>query len=247
MKKKLGHYVFRISILPVVALLCLLPLLISLGIWQLNRAEEKKALLELEAGRKQNKTLQLTYIAEDDVEALRYREVKVSGEYDYKHQFLIDNQVVAGKPGYFVMTPFILSGATKAVLVNRGWVPLNLDRSVIPDVAFATATEVIKGTINNFPSVGYKLQGAEIPTDGWPSVVQLVDTSVLEKKLGYPLFGFQVQLNADEANGYGREWKTRGAIITPEKHFAYALQWFGLAVTLVILMIWLSTKKATNE
>jgi surfeit locus 1 family protein len=247
MKKKLGHYAFEFSILQIIILFALLSFLISLGVWQLNRAEEKKALLELEAGRQQGQILELTYTAEDDIEALRYREVEISGKYDFKHQFLIDNQVVEGKPGYFVMTPFILSGSTKAVLVNRGWVPLNLDRSVMPDVAFTTAAEVIKGRINNFPSVGYKLPGAEIPTEGWPSIVQLVDTFVLEKKLGYPLFGFQVQLNADEANGYTRKWKTTGAIMTPERHVAYALQWFGLAVTLVILMIWLSIKKAENE
>jgi len=136
----------------------------------------------------------------------------------------------------------VLTGETKAVLVNRGWVPLNLDRSVMPDLQINNAEVTITGRINNFASVGIKLSGAEIPTAGWPSVVQVVDSHVLAKKLGYSLFQFQIELAKELPDGYKREWHT-STIMPPEQHTAYAIQWFALALTLTILFIWYGFKK----
>ena len=113
----------------------MLPLLIALGIWQLGRSEEKRIFLEQqEQGLASSEIIQLSTAIEDNVDALRYKKVQAAGHYDQAHQFLIDNQISAGKAGYFVLTPFVLQGEAKAVLVNRGWVPLNQDRSVLPDV-----------------------------------------------------------------------------------------------------------------
>jgi len=246
MQIQLGPYLFRPALVPGIVVLCLLPVLIGLGVWQLHRSDEKKAILEQRGQRSQDQILQLTAATNDDADALRYREVQVVGKYDSRQQFLIDNQIVHGKVGYFVMTPLLLQGDKKAVLVNRGWVPLNRDRSQLPDISFEGHETTITGRINHFPSVGYKLPGAEIPTKGWPAVVQVVDREVLEKRLGYPLFSFQIELDKDLANGYLRDWRTT-IIMTPERHFAYAMQWFGLAITLVILFLWFSSKKQTHE
>jgi len=246
MQIQLGPYLFRPALVPGIIVLCLLPLLIALGIWQLHRADEKKALLQQHSQHSYDQRLQLTADTNDDADALRYRQVQVYGKYDSRQQFLIDNQIVHGKVGYFVMTPLILSGGKRAVLVNRGWVALNRDRSHLPDITFDARETTVTGRINHFPSVGYKLPGAEIPTEGWPAVVQVVDRDVLEKRLGYPLFSFQVELDKDQENGYLRDWRTT-IFMTPERHIAYALQWFGLAITLVILFIWFSSKKQTHE
>jgi len=219
-----------------------MPLLLALGIWQLDRAEQKKVFLELQEQGVVTETLHLSGVIDNNTEALRYRKVDATGSYDESHQFLIDNQISAGKAGYFVLTPFILQGEAKAVLVNRGWIPLNQDRSVLPDLPINKVQTTISGRINNFPSVGIKLAGAEVPTDNWPSVVQVVDSGILAKKLGYPLFQFQVELDKDLANGFKREWLAT-TIMLPEQHTAYAIQWFALALTLTILFIWYSRKK----
>ncbi|MEY3289337.1 MAG: hypothetical protein RLZZ419_1579 [Pseudomonadota bacterium] len=222
---------------------CCLPLLIALGMWQLGRSEEKKVFLEQqEQGLASAEVIQLSTAIDGDVDALRYKKVQVSGHYDQAHQFLIDNQISAGKAGYFVLTPFILEGETAAVLVNRGWVPLNKARSVLPDIQIKSQQASIKGRINHFPAVGIKLAGAEIPTEGWPSVLQVVDSQILAKKLGYSLFPFQVELNKDLPEGFGREWQTT-TIMLPEQHTAYAIQWFALAFTLTILFIGYSFKR----
>jgi surfeit locus 1 family protein len=239
----IGRYAIKFAKLPTLGFLCLLSLLLSLGTWQLNRAQEKRGFLEQQAYSQTADVLTLSTEMVNRTEELRYRKLTVSGHYDVKQQFLIDNQISEGKAGYFVLTPFILKDENKAILVNRGWIPANQDRTRLPDVFMTSDANIITGRANHFPSVGIKLAGAEIPTDTSPSVVQIVDSQVLEKKLGYPLFNFQLELNKTLPNGFKREWHTT-TLMLPEQHTAYATQWFALAFTLTVLFIVYSFKKS---
>ncbi len=237
----------KLKKLPTLAYLCTVSILIALGIWQLGRAEQKRSFFEQQKqGLASSEILELTSVITGDVESLRYKNVQAIGHYDQSHQFLIDNQVSNGRVGYFVLTPFIIAGQSKAVLVNRGWVPLNQDRSILPDIQIVTEQSVLKGRINNFPSVGLKLADAEIPTKGWPSVLQVVDARVLSEKLGYSVAIFQVELDKNLPEGFKREWQVT-TIMPPEQHLAYAVQWFALAATLTVLFFWYSIKRSKNE
>lgn len=238
----MGRYSLSLEKSTTIAYVCLVSLLLALGTWQLNRSEEKQLLLKSQAQGIASEIVYLSAATEDNADALRYRRAQVTGHYDEAHQFLIDNQISDGKAGYFVLTPFIVQGENKAILVNRGWVPLNKNRSILPDIKMNISPAVITGRINRFPSVGVKLAGAEIPTDSWPSVVQVVDGDVIAKKLGYPLFQFQLELDKELPDGFKREWQTTSSML-PEQHTAYAVQWFALALTLTLLFIGYSFKK----
>ncbi len=237
---------FRVSWVGLSVYLLLMTLLCSLGVWQLNRSEQKKQFLTQQREAIEAETIDLNQQPEIDAEAFRYRKIVAAGYYDQKHQFLLDNQVVDGKNGYFVMTPFFVDGHGAAVLVNRGWVAFGKDRNSLPDVGFDTRTTKIKGRINRFPSVGLKLKGAEIPTETWPSVVQVIDANTLSEKLAYPLEPYQLELDPVADDGYKRDWKI-AVPIPPEKHVAYAVQWFGLALTLTVLFIWISIRKNSEQ
>lgn len=239
---KNGRYLIKFEKVPTIVFLCMLPLLISLGFWQLHRADEKRAYLSLLEQRMNTDSLLVSSATPDNSEELKYRKVKIEGRYDIAHQFLIDNQISNGKAGYFVLTPFMLKGENKAVLINRGWLPVNQNRNILPDVSFNSKQTDISGRINSFPSVGIKLPGAEKPTDSWPSVVQLVDSKQIAHKLGFPLFSFQIELDKDFPNGFKRQWHTT-IPMPPEKHTAYAVQWFALAFTLTVLFFAYSLKK----
>lgn len=233
---------FKFSIFAILFYLLLIILLISLGYWQLGRAEEKRLILENQAQSAARQLVDLKSVIDLDLEQLRYREVQVSGHYDQAHQYLIDNQILNGQAGYFVMTPFKLDNSNHVVLINRGWVALNKDRRILPELSVNNEQAVITGRINHFPVVGIRLKGAEIPTESWPSVVQVVDSEILSKKLGYSIMPFQIELAVEMSDGYTRDWRTN-TIMPPEKHVAYAVQWFGLAVTLTVLFLWFSSKK----
>ncbi len=237
-------YTIKVATLPTLTFLCLLALLLSLGMWQLGRAQEKRDFLSQQQQAQTIETIHLSTAIEDNADTLRYKKLEVAGRYDTRQQFLIDNQVSEGKVGYFVLTPFMLQGENKGVLVNRGWIAANSDRTQLPDVSMIAESTVIIGRANHFPSVGIKLAGAEIPSDTNPSVVQVVDSDILAKKLGYPLFTFQLELNKESPHGFKREWQTT-TLMLPEQHTAYAIQWFALAFTLTVLFIVYSVKKSS--
>jgi len=246
MKITLPNREFRFSPLGLLGYLLLVSVLCSLGFWQLGRSEQKRQFLLQQQTAAETEALDLNRITIVDVDAIRYRKVDVSGHYDTARQFLVDNQMFEGKPGYFVLTPFLIDNSNRAVLVNRGWLALGKDRKILPDISIQVAVQHIKGRINHFPAVGIRLEGAEIPTDGWPAVVQVVDSQILSEKLAYDLYDFQIELDAIEVEGYKRDWKIN-TLITPEKHLGYAVQWFGLALTLTGLFIWISGRKRSEH
>jgi len=218
-------------------------LFLSLGIWQVQRADDKQQFLDLEAKRT-NDSVQLTMEMSNNLAQLRYKKATVTGHFDTTKQFLLDNQIDAGKAGYFVFTPFKLSNSNKkAILVNRGWIPLIEPRATLPNVDFQAENETtLSGRINTFPSIGLKLEGANQPTKTNPAVVGVIDTPVLATLTGYELFNSQLELDANSPNGFKREWAA-AKIMQPEQHLGYALQWFGLAFVLTILFIKLGLKK----
>ncbi|AMK74949.1 MULTISPECIES: SURF1 family protein [Methylomonas] len=222
--------------------LLLFGLLCSLGFWQLGRGEQKRILLAQQQDAASAEALDLTRQTGIDKDVLRYRPVSVNGHYDTKHQILIDNQMLNGKPGYLVLTPFLPDGGQPGVLVNRGWVALGVSREVLPDISIGVAAQQVRGRINRFLEPGLKLKGAEIPGETWPVRVQIVDSKLLADKLGYALADYQIELDPAQPEGYQRQWKIAVAI-PPEKHRAYAVQWFGLALTLTALFIWISSRK----
>lgn len=227
-------YSFKPGLTASLIAIMVLPLFISLGVWQLHRADEKTNLIELQQQRMQDEPLILD-AEQPGLEDIRYRRVVVSGEYDADHQFLLDNQVHQQSPGYYVLTPLRIKGSETAVLVNRGWVPMGSSRAELPDVRIRQTSVQISGMVDRFPGVGLRLEGAEIPTAGWPAVVQVVDPARIGERLGYPVRSYQVLADDTAAEAYTRAWKqTR---LDPGKNLGYALQWFLFALVALVLYV----------
>jgi surfeit locus 1 family protein len=241
----LRHYSFKPGWIASLGCLLFVFLFISLGFWQLHRADEKKAFMNLQAQRAEEPPLALGD-RESNMEEMRYRRVSAIGEYDVNHQFLLDNQIHGQTPGYHVLTPLRMMDSSLAILVNRGWIPVGSDRTQHPALTIQNTHVEIFGMADRFPRVGLILQGAEIPTPGWPAVIQIVDPERIGERLGYPVLPYQVLLDATSAEGYGRDWKP--VDLAPEKNLGYALQWFLFAITAVVLYLWwgLKTSRPTT-
>jgi surfeit locus 1 family protein len=228
----LRNYSFKPGWKASLGFLAVLALFVSLGLWQLHRADEKKALMEAREQRGRDEPARLSG-SESSLEDLRYRRVVVAGEYDPDHQFLVDNQVHDRQPGYYVLTPLRIAGGSVAVLVNRGWIPMGSNRARKPDVSLRTARVQISGIVDRFPGVGLKLKGAEVPGPGWPALVQVPEPDRLAERLGYPVLPYQVLLDSSAEEGYARSW--RETRLDPGKNLGYALQWFLFAAVAAIL------------
>ena len=98
-------------------------ILVSLGQWQLRRADERRAILAaIEAGRKQ--ALLPLSAATPAHEMAPWRVAEASGQWLPQFSVLLDNRNLDGKPGYWLATPLLLDGGSRqALLVLRGWIP----------------------------------------------------------------------------------------------------------------------------
>ncbi|GFO71997.1 surfeit locus 1 family protein [Bathymodiolus japonicus methanotrophic gill symbiont] len=237
----------KIKIVPLIGFIALLALLLRLGFWQLSRAEEKREFLANQTAMMQKQPQPIGQLLADN-KPIRYRRVIAKGHYDVQHQILLDNQIHQGKVGYLVLTPFILAHDPTTILVNRGWVLMDKDRSKLPAIDFIPSTEMIAitGVLNEFPQVGLVLKGADQPSEGWPSKLQIINQQKITSKLGRSIADYQLQLAAGEPYGYVREWHVHTRM-PPEKHTAYAFQWFALAATLTLLILWISCKTKKHD
>lgn len=233
------NYQFRPGWAASLGLAAVLPIFISLGIWQLHRADEKRELMAQREHRHSEPVLPSTTDAWAN-ENNRYRRVELAGELDAAHQFLLDNQINNRQAGYVVLTPFHIEGQAAAVLVNRGWHPIGKDRNQLPKLDIKQTKVRFVGVIDKLPSVGFKLKGAELPAPGWPSVVQLANVQRLSERLGYRLLPYQVLLPPDAAQVYAQDPKPTS--LHPETNQGYALQWFSFALVLSLLYLWYGFK-----
>ncbi|HUL12199.1 MAG TPA: SURF1 family protein [Methylococcaceae bacterium] len=238
------NYSFKPGWIPSICVIVLFPLFLLLGAWQLHRADEKKALMALREQHQNEPPIALTGEGLT-LEGNRYRRVVVAGEYDVGHQFLLDNQIFKQQAGYHVLTPLRINGSSLTVLVNRGWIPAGRDRTRRPDLAITQTKVRIGGFVDRFPGVGFKLKGSEIPSPGWPALVQLADSERLSGRLGYRLLPYQVLLDANEGEGYERAWQPPSLL--PETNQGYALQWFSFALVLVFLYVWYGYERKRPE
>jgi len=241
----LGEFAFKPALVPSLVTFLILPVLLALGFWQLDRARQKEALLTRFSARAELAYVPVAAVDLADTESL-YRKVEVVGRYDSGHQILLDNQLREGQPGYHVFTPLRVQGVPQAILVNRGWVPLGASRQQLPDIAVTDTVVSLKGWVAQPANPGLRLSAPE-SAGPWPRVVQYVDYVQLAVALGYALAPAVVLLAPEEAGGYWRDWRPHFAGVGPERHQGYAVQWFALAVTLLVIYIVVNTRRGRPE
>lgn len=239
---RVGRVDFRPSVFMTFVTVVLVAVLITLGLWQLGRAEEKRALQEQFEARTREQPVQLE-VPGINVEDLEYRRVTVSGTYDRDHQFLLDNRTDKGIVGYHVLTPLVIDEGNVGVVINRGWVPLGEHRGVMPDLPTPECVSLIVGVVNLPPSETFLLGSAGYEASSWPRVVQAVELDEMEKQLGYRLLPFIVLLSPQHSHGFSRSWKPYYGL-GPERHQGYAVQWFALAVTLLVIYVVVNARRS---
>ena len=227
------------TVLTLLAMLCC----VRLGFWQWHRAQEKRAIEGAFAAG--NATV--TELGARLTDSLpRFSQVRARGRYDDAHQFLLENMSHGGLPGYQVLTPLLLSDG-RALMVNRGWVPLSASRRDPPKVPLDQAAGEVApaGRLDALPVAGIALGHlAPAASAPWPRLTSFPTMADLSAALQRPLEARQLLLNADEPLGYVRDWHPTG--IGPDRHLAYAVQWWGFAALAVGLYARLNWQRTTG-
>ncbi|WP_102798567.1 SURF1 family protein [Bowmanella denitrificans] len=211
-----------------IALLAIL-LMLRLGFWQLSRAEQKQLRAQQLEQRAANNPLSLQDINRQPGNVADFP-VQVSGHLDIGKVFLWDNRVLKGQVGYEVLVPMTTNAGD--VLINFGWIKAPPLRTQLPDIDLPTALLTLQGVV---VMPGDNPVSREVSESGWPRRVQQPSPEQLAKQLGRDLLPYIVQLNDSQAYGFTNNWHP--LVMPAEKHLAYAVQWFGLALACFIITL----------
>lgn len=238
-------YQFQPKLLSTLMTIVGLCLLIALGFWQLDRAQQKTMILDQYSARSKAKPLQLNKI-KSIADKYDFRNIEVSGVFDNAHIFLLDNQFYQHRVGYQVLTPLYPKGDDKVVLINRGWIPRGVERSKLPVIQPITGQHVLQGIIALPNKKAFTLSNHPENPQQWPRIIEKIDLQQIGQILQRRVFQFVIKLSPQSAHGFARHWTP--VIMKPARHIGYAVQWFSLALTLLIIYIFVNCKpKEVND
>ena len=224
-------------ILPSILITATFAFLVSLGFWQLERADDKRSI---EASIKQANTGSVELIKkEEGLQSKEYYEVRLQGKYLSDKQFIYDNQIVDQVSGYYVLTPYALEGQSKAILINRGFIPWNGRRDKLADIVIGQETREIKVQISK-PIKRMELKPSEVGIQ-FPALIQSIDLQDMADRAKIDFSSVIGLLDASASNGFIRKWEPYTGSI--EKHIGYAIQWFLMALVLAIIGIRIAIKQ----
>jgi surfeit locus 1 family protein len=226
----------RRGIVVLVAALAGIAIASRLGVWQLDRADQKLALQASREARSHEPPLEAAALAltSDAAEAQQHRRVIVHGRWLADRTIYLDNRQMDGKVGFFVVTPLALDASQATVLVERGWAPRNFNsRETLPPVATPTSSVTVEGVV--------ALQLARLFDFGGAAsgpIRQNLDIDAFARETGLALLPLAiVQSDAGAAaDGLVRRWPQPAADV--QKHYGYAAQWFAIAAGIAILYVW---------
>lgn len=220
---------------------------ICLGMWQTDRASQKSQIYD-------------TFVAAQSAPPLKYsdllaiglsnqeialRNVTLSGKFDNKATYLLDNQVVGGIAGYYILSGFSISGSERPVLINRGWIPAGDDRNVVSPINTPTDYVDISGRLI-FPEDNWFIgeNAAEHLSNGFVRVLEInIEKISVDSKINY--LPFIILLDVEIGGGFARKWPMpKGSEM---RHQGYAFQWFLMALAVLIIYVCTNLKKKLNN
>ncbi|MFT5813700.1 MAG: surfeit locus 1 family protein [Psychroserpens sp.] len=213
--------------------------LIKLGFWQIDRALEKEQRQQRISDLSQRQALSLSQVLALDglQDGINDLPIQLTGNFVSDKVFLLDNQPNKGRLGYRVYQ--IIESNENAILVNLGWVQGSIDRNILPEVIPINGQHTINGNVREV-EVGIQLQVQNLTNPSWPLRVQQIELDKFSQLIDKKLLPFVVYLDKKETIGFKKNWQP--IVMPPEKHRAYAFQWFSLALAWISLMIWAAIK-----
>ena len=223
--------------LPATLITATFAFLVSLGFWQLDRADEKRGI-EASIKKANNGRVELV-VEESSLKNKEYFEVRLQGKYLSDKQFIYDNQIVNQISGYYVLTPYALEGQSKAILINRGFIPWNGRRDKLADIGIGQDAREIKVQISK-PIKRMELKPSETGIQ-FPVLIQSIEIQDMADIARIDFSSVIGLLDPSTSDGFIRKWEPYTGSI--EKHIGYAIQWFLMALVLAIIGIRIAIKQ----
>jgi surfeit locus 1 family protein len=226
------------AVLPALAAVVLLALFVALGFWQLERAAEKREVRAAFDAEGEYRTLAT------DTSYERFAPLKATGHYLGQRQILLENIVVDGRLGYYVITPFEFSADEPLLLVNRGWLPKEAGETSTLPIAVRGNEREIRGRVGRLPRVGIRPGPAFTDAAGWPRRAVWPEPQEVAAVLDREVLPFVLLADPEPSSGLVRRWEPRE--IGPMRHLGYAVQWFALALAVFVTAVVLYRRKRAS-
>jgi surfeit locus 1 family protein len=204
-------------------------LFVRLGFWQLDRLDQKRTYNATLAARWQQEPFILS--SEQlpaDLSELEYRRVTAEGYFDYDNQLVLKSQVYRDAVGVALLTPFVMED-NRAVLVARGWVPL--DRSAPqfwPEMEEAVDAPMI-GLIR--PSETLPNGAQSTPPASPQTEWYRIDIPSIQAQMPYQLEPVWIQQLPEAARPVDQlPVREEPMALDSSTHMSYAVQWFSFAI-----------------
>lgn len=233
---------FRPRFWPTLATLLLLPVLIALGTWQVQRLQWKEGLIAARETALQAAPVTLPVDA-PDWSAWEFRPVTVTGTFAHAHEQLFGLQAKGGEPGHHVLTPLVRPDGT-AVLVDRGWVPATAAHPAARRQGQREGEVTIQGIARYRASD----QAGWFTPDNQPQARQWFwyDLPALRDATGFDLLPVVVEADASPNPG-GLPIGGQTQVQLSNRHLGYVITWYGLAVALVGIYIAFSLERSPSR
>ncbi|MDH3398158.1 MAG: SURF1 family protein [Acidimicrobiia bacterium] len=202
---------------------------IRLGFWQLDRLAERRAHNDKVAERMAMQPGELNSLLERvSSSELEYRQVVVVGTFDADGEILIRSRTHDGEAGFHVVTPLVTEPGV-AVLINRGWVPLDLNSPPVSPALPPLEQVQVTGTIRDSQSA--PALGPRDPPDGQLKRLYWIDIPRIQQQSDYSLVPVSIELRSQVPAQTGRlPVPVEAQELTEGSHLAYAIQWFAFTV-----------------
>lgn len=215
---------------PPVAGLIFIAVFLSLAFWQLDRAAEKTAMLELFAS-------DAPYSTVSNFDSLNeFDRIQVDGTFLADRQILIDNIVQNGRPGYFVITPLRPGNRQPLLLVNRGWVAKTGFAGELPEIDVDVNIRAVRGLAGRLPRVGIRPGEAFEGSVSWPRIAVYPTLDEVATQLEETVLPVVLLLAPDADDGFARSWQPN--VSGPMTHYGYAFQWAAMATAVAVILFW---------
>jgi surfeit locus 1 family protein len=219
-----------------------------LGFWQLERASQKREMLADVAAVLGAREPQPLSVIADQRRVHAYDWVRMEGRFAESPLVLLDNQQHGGRVGVRAYRVFIADGGAR-ILLDLGWVALPPDRT-LPTLAADPARITLAGLMLPPPGQGIAAGGPAVQPDG-TLLATAIDLPTLRTTLKQPALASRVFRPEPRSGlGFDRDFDILPNTLPPERHLGYAVQWFGLAVTVLIaalLLTWRARRVAAQR
>ncbi len=214
-------------------------LLLRLGFWQLARGEEKQQALQAVEAVLQEKQAAPLALALNQAQGYTWTQGRAA--FRDAPLLLLDNQRRGDQVGVSVFQA-AEDESGHLFLVDLGWLPVNGNRQ-LPKPAALTGSLVIEGLLMPPPSPGLAMGPSYSTQPDGTLLLMRLDRDALSGVLGRPLMARMIRLDPAQRIGFVRDMSVQANTLSPEKHRAYALQWFGLAAAFAVLCIGVMMRK----